>query len=95
MLQRIKKMTLKIFIIVLKKSDNWVLDSELKSNLKIFIPVNIIQKSSSKVYYSIYNKTLDEYNKLPVNSGAYQIFTMIYDSSKKILEVHKFMYKYK
>ena len=45
--------------------------------------------------YSIYNKTLDEYNKLPVNSGDYQIFTMIYDSSKKILEVHKFMYKYK
>lgn len=90
-----KKDDTKDFYNSVKKSDNWVLDSELKSNLKIFIPVNIIQKSSSKVYYSIYNKTLDEYNKLPVNSGDYQIFTMIYDSSKKILEVHKFMYKYK
>lgn len=90
-----KKDDTKDFYNSVKKSDNWVLDSELKSNLKIFIPVNIIQKSSSKVYYSIYNKTLDEYNKLPVNSGDYQIFTMIYDSSKNILEVHKFMYKYK
>lgn len=90
-----KKYDAKDFYNSVKKSDNWVLDSELKSNLKIFIPVNIIQKSSSKVYYSIYNKTLDEYNKLPVNSGDYQIFTMIYDSSKNILEVHKFMYKYK
>ncbi len=90
-----KKDDAKDFYNSVKKSDNWVLDSELKSNLKIFVPVNIIQKSSSEVYYSIYNKTLDEYNKLPVNSGDYQIFTMIYDSSKKILEVHKFMYKYK
>lgn len=72
---------------------NWGLSTKIKSNLKIFIPPTFI--SDADVYYSIYNKTLDEYNEIPNEEGFYEIYTMKYDKSTKILEIHKFNYSYK
>lgn len=74
-------------------SNNWMLSKEIKSELKIFIPSQL--RSDNDAYFSIYNKTLNEYNTIPSNSGIYEFYTMKYDKSDKHLEIHKFKYSYK
>ena len=51
--------------------------------------------SGEDVYYSIYNKTEDEYNTLPEESGIYEIYAMNYNKTTKELTIHKFKYNYK
>ena len=72
---------------------NWVLSKEIKSELKILIPSHL--RSDDDAYFSIYNKTTDQYNTLPNTSGDYEIYAMKYDKSDKHLEIHKFIYNYK
>ena len=64
----------------------------MKSELKILIPSHI--RSSSDTYFSIYNKTTNQYNTLPEMSGRYDIYVMRYDKSYKRLEIHKFKMSY-
>lgn len=77
----------------IENSNNWILSKEIKSELKIFIPTTL--SSDDDAYYSIYNKTTDEYNILPINNGNYEIYAMKYDKSDKKLEIHKFKYLYR
>ena len=77
----------------IENSNNWILSKEIKSELKILIPSQL--KSDFDSYYSIYNKTTNEYNTLPTIAGNYEIYAMKYDKSDKHLEIHKFDYKYK
>ncbi len=77
----------------IENSSNWVLSKEIKSQLKIFIPSQL--RSDEDAYFSIYNKTTDQYNSLPSDLGDYEIYAMKYDKSDKQLEIHKFKYLYK
>lgn len=77
----------------IENSNNWILSKEIKSELKILIPSQL--KSDFDAYYSIYNKTTNEYNTLPTIAGKYEIYAMKYDKSDKHLEIHKFDYNYK
>lgn len=77
----------------IKNSNNWILGKELKSNLKIFIPFTLYQEENN--YYSIYNKTTDQYNKIPEKEGNYEIYAMRYDTKNIQLTIHHFNYSYK
>ena len=77
----------------IENNSNWILCKEIKSELKILIPSQL--KSDNDAYYSIYNKTTNQYNTLPEISGDYEIYAMKYDKSDKQLEIHKFNYSYK
>lgn len=77
----------------IENSQNWILSKEIKSELKIFLPMEFL--SGDEVYYSIYNKTMDLYNMMPEAPGNYEIYAMRYDNSIKQLEIHKYMFSYK
>ncbi len=77
----------------IENSNNWILSKKIKSELKILIPSIFYADEYS--YYSIYNKTLNEYNKIPNNEGNYEIYAMKYDKEYKTLGIHKFKYSYK
>ena len=47
-------------------------------------------RSDEDAYFSIYNKTTDQYNSLPDSTGEYEVYAMKYDKSDKQLEIHKF-----
>lgn len=74
-------------------NSNWILSKEIKSELKILIPSQL--RSDDDAYFSIYNKTTNQYNVLPEIAGEYEIYAMKYDKSDKHLEIHKFNYLYK
>lgn len=76
----------------IEHNPNWILGKQMKSELKILIPSHI--RSSSDTYFSIYNKTTNQYNTLPEMSGKYEIYVMRYDKSYKRLEIHKFKMSY-
>lgn len=76
----------------IETSANWILSTEIKSELKIFIPSQL--RSDDDAYYSIYNNTTNQYNILPDISGDYEIYAMKYDKSDKHLEIHKFKISY-
>ena len=76
----------------IEESNNWILSTKLKSELKILLPTQF--RSSDNVYYSIYNKTTNEYNTIPNESGEYEIYSMYYDKSLKQLSIHKYKYSF-
>lgn len=77
----------------IKESKNWILRKDLSSNLKIFFSQSFISGENS--YYSVYNKTNNEYNKVPDESGEYEIYAIKYDFDDDVLEIDKFNYFYK
>ena len=77
----------------LKGNNNWILSTQIKSNLTIFIPTSFVLNDN--IYYSIYNKTLDEYNSIPEEIREYEIYMMRYDKATKVLEIHNYNYLYK
>lgn len=76
----------------IKNSNHWILSKKIKSELRILIPSQL--RSDEDAYFSIYNKTTKEYNTLPTEAGAYEIYAMKYDISDKCLEIHQFKYSY-
>ena len=76
----------------IKESTNWIPSKKIESKLKLFIPSTFY--SGNDIYYSIYNKTLNNYNSIPDNSGDYEIYAMRYDIKEKKLEINKFNYNY-
>lgn len=76
----------------IEESNNWVLSTKFKSELKILLPSQF--RSSDNVYYSIYNKTTNEYNTIPNESGEYEIYSMYYNKSLKQLSIHKYKYNF-
>lgn len=77
----------------IENSDNWILSTEIKSELTIFIPSQF--RLDDGAYFSIYNKTTNQYNTLPEKSGYYEIYTMKFDEFDKYLTIHKYRYNYK
>ncbi len=77
----------------IENNNNWILSKEIKSELKILIPSEL--RTAYDAYYSIYNKTTNQYNTIPETEGNYEIYAMKYDKSKKQLEIHRFYYSYK
>ena len=75
----------------IRNNDKWVLSTELPSKFSKLIPFKLL--SNDNVYYLFYNKTLDEYNAIPNALGAYRIYTIQYNSSKKNLLIYTFDYK--
>ena len=76
----------------IENSNNWILSTKMKSELKILLPTQFRFKEN--VYYSIYNKTTNEYNTIPSESGEYKIYAMYYDKELKQLSIHKYKYSY-
>ena len=75
--------------------ENWILSSEMKSELKIYISSMMLFDNEGDDYFSIYNKTLKKYNTLPEEAGDYEIYVMKYDIDEQHLEIHRFIYSYK
>lgn len=78
------------FVKDILNNDNWILGTELSSELKKLIPS--VFTSSDNIYYLFYNSTLSEYNTVPDVEGDYQIYTMKYDVSSKNLIIYTFNY---
>lgn len=74
-------------------NNTWIPSKEIKSELRIFIPSQL--RADNDAYFSIYNKTTNQYNAIPEAAGNYEIYAMKYDKSDKKLEIHKFNYSYK
>lgn len=77
---------------LIKSKSNWVSIDELSSELRIFIPTTLVGSESS--YFSIYNKTLDNYNSVPNESGEYSICVMMFDKENKHLEINEYSFSY-
>lgn len=77
----------------IENNKNWILSKEIKSELRVLVPSTL--RSDADAYYSIYNKTTNQYNVIPETSGNYEIYAMKYDKSDKHLEIHKFKILYK
>ena len=77
----------------IKKSDKWIKYKNLTPKQKVLIP-SVCEINSSS-YLLLYNKTTNEYDKLPDNSGIYEMYVMKYDTITKNLEIHKFKYLYR
>lgn len=73
----------------IKKNDKWFLNSEKESELET---VMLFNRSKGDLYYSIYNETLDEYNKLPMDNGNYHMYIMRYSVYTKTLYIYSFIY---
>ena len=65
----------------IENSKNWILSTKIKSELKILLPSQF--RAKEDLYYSVYNKTINEYNTIPNESGVYEIYAMRYDKTKK------------
>ena len=76
----------------IENSKNWILSTKIKSELKILLPSEF--RAKEDLYYSVYNKTTNEYNVIPEESGIYEIYAMSYDKNKKELIIHKYKFIY-
>lgn len=76
----------------ISKNDKWISGNDFPNDLKEFLFSSLTLEKES--YYSIYNETLDVYNELPLESGKYKIYTMKYDTNKRILYIYKYDYLY-
>ena len=76
----------------IENSKNWILSTKIKSELKILLPSEF--RAKEDLYYSVYNKTINEYNTIPNESGVYEIYAMRYDKTKKELTIHKYKLMY-
>lgn len=76
----------------IENSKNWILSTKIKSELKILLPSEF--RAKEDLYYSVYNKTTNEYNVIPEESGIYEICAMSYDKNKKELIIHKYKFIY-
>ena len=77
----------------IKNSNHWFVSDIIQSKLKIFIPFEF--GHGDNIYYSIYNKTLQQYNELPEVPGEYEIYAMFYDTSNHYMKIHSFTYLYR
>ena len=76
----------------IENSKNWILSTKIKSELKILLPSEF--RAKEDLYYSVYNKTSNEYNVIPEESGIYEIYAMSYNKNKKELIIHKYKLMY-
>ena len=78
--------------IEIENSSNWIAGKSIKSELKIFIPSTM--SINNNKYFSIYNETTKEYNRVPEQTGTYKMYVMMFDKEKDYLEINEFEYSY-
>ena len=71
-------------------SKYWLLDKDVPSEFGLFIMDNDL-----KSYYSIYNQTLNEYNKITTEKGTYKYYVMEYVPQISYLRISEFEYEVK
>lgn len=71
---------------------NWILSKEFRTDMNVFLTSSLVPDDDA--YFSIYNKTTNEYNVLPEKSGEYEVYAMKYDKSDKKLQIDKFKISY-
>lgn len=73
----------------IKNNNNWFFYSDANNDLQslLFATDTFEGEFQEDTYYSIYNKTLGEYNIVPIENGNYEIYVMEYNISTKILTV--------
>ena len=76
---------------IILKNDTWILSTKTEEKLRFLVSDYITGKN---IYFSIYNRTLNKYNTLPTSFSNYKIYTMMYDTSKKLLQIDEFNYNY-
>ena len=57
-----------------------------------FIPSTM--SINNNKYFSIYNETTKEYNRVPEQTGTYKMYVMMFDKEKDYLEINEFEYSY-
>ena len=74
----------------IKKNNNWIMSNQVDDKLKKFL----INYDSEEIdqYFSIYNKTLNEYNTDISNGDENEMYVMMYDMSSKQLIIYKYTY---
>ena len=72
------------------ESKYWLLDKDVPSEFSLFIMDNDL-----KSYYSIYNQTLNEYNKITTEKGIYKYYVMEYVPQLSYLRISEFEYEVK
>ena len=76
----------------IENNPNWTLSKEFRTEMNAFLTSSLVPDDDA--YFSIYNKTTNEYNVLPEKSGEYEIYAMKYDKSDKKLQIDKFKISY-
>ena len=76
----------------IENNPNWILSKEFRTEMNVFLTSSLVPDDDA--YFSIYNKTTNEYNVLPEKSGEYEIYAMKYDKSDKKLQIDKFKISY-
>ena len=56
----------------IRNNINWLPSKEIKSELRVFVPSQL--RTDDDAYFSIYNKTTNQYNILPETTGNYEIY---------------------
>lgn len=77
----------------IENNPNWFLSTKMQLPLKLLIPLTFYKDENT--YFSIYNKTTNEYNTLPEEIKTYEIYAMKYDKTKKNLVIQKYKYLFK
>lgn len=71
---------------------NWIKRSDLPASLNEYVELDIY--SNEEVYYTIYNQTIDKYNKIPEQEGLYKIYVIKYITSEGYMEIKEYMYNH-
>lgn len=77
------------------KDSRWLLKKDLKSQLELLIPSNMICQEKYTCYYAAYIKETEKYNKLPEKSGLYHIYILAYVLENHQLRITEYTYEYK
>lgn len=72
-------------------NDNWILATNLKSELSIYLPA---VTDSQNTYVSIYNATDNTYNTVPNTSGKYKIYVLTFNQLSKYLSINEYDFEY-
>ena len=79
----------------IKNSNDWILKDEINSNLSIFIPLTMSYNSNSICYFSIYIEGIDQYNTIPIETGEYHIYAMVYDFKISTLTIEEYIFEFR
>lgn len=72
------------------KSEYWILDENKLDNFDLFFI-----DTDYKSYYLLYNKTLNEYNTIPLDNGSYEMYIFEYVPEMALLRISELVYEVK
>lgn len=78
----------------IENNDNWITKDEIGSYLSMFVPKSLNCSLNENCYYSVYIKELDSYNIVPIESGAYNVYAMMYNPHLYTLKIEEYIYNF-